>query len=76
LEKPEDVFTDGRFGPGEVGLVGFSVVSFMIKAGGPNKFGRFIARLQSGANMAAAVKAVYPPADLKNLGNAYLGSLK
>ena len=76
LTRPEDVFTDGRFGPGEVGPVGFSLVSFMIKAGGPNKFGQFIARLQSGSSMAAAVAAVYPPADLSNLGTAYLNSLK
>ncbi|MDA1164395.1 MAG: hypothetical protein O3B13_14965 [Planctomycetota bacterium] len=76
LEKPEDVFTDGRFGPGDVGPIGYSLVSFMIKAGGANKFGQFIARLQSGSNMAAAVKAVYPPADLANLGTAYLSSLQ
>jgi len=75
IERPEDVFTDGRFGPGEIGPVGYSVVSFMIKAGGPRKFGQFIARLQSGANMNAAVSAVYAT-DLKNLGTAYLGSLR
>jgi hypothetical protein len=76
LTRPDEVFTDGRFGPGEVGPIGYSVVSFMIKAGGPQKFGQFIARLQSGANMAAAVAAVYPPADLSSLGTAYLNSLK
>lgn len=76
LDRPEDVFTDGRFGPGELGPVGYSVVSFMIKAGGPGKFGQFISRLQSGASMVAAVKSVYPPADLKSLGTAYLSSLQ
>lgn len=75
IERPEDVFTDGRFGPGEVGPVGYSVVSFMIKAGGGRKFGQFISRLQSGANMRAAATAVYST-DLKSLGTAYLNSLR
>lgn len=75
LDRPEDVFTDGRFGPGEIGPVGYSIVSFMIRGGGPNKFGQFIKRLQSGANVAAAVSSVYST-DLKSLGTAYLTSLK
>lgn len=75
LDRPEDIFTDGRFGPGEVGPVGFSVVKFMISAGGPRKFGQFISRLQSGANIRAAVTAVYST-DLKSLGTAYLNSLR
>lgn len=75
IERPEDVFTNGRFGPGDVGPVGYSLVKFMIKAGGASKFGNFITRLQSGSNVSAAVKAVYPPADLKNLGSAFLTSL-
>jgi hypothetical protein len=75
IERPEDVFTDGRFGPGEVGPVGYSVVSFMIKAGGGRKFGQFISRLHSGANMNAATTAVYST-DLKSLGTAYLNSLR
>jgi hypothetical protein len=75
LERPEDLFTDGRFGPGEVGPVGYSIVKFMMKAGGPRKFGQFISRLQSGANMRAAVTAVYST-DLKSFGTAYLNSLR
>jgi mono/diheme cytochrome c family protein len=75
IEKPEDVFTDGRFGPGDIGPIGYTLVNFMIKAGGASKFGRFVAQLQSGANVAASVKAVYPPADLKALGSSYLQSL-
>ena len=75
INRPEDVFTDGQFGPGDVGPVGYSLVSFMIKAGGPRKFGQFIDRLQSGANMRAAVTAVYST-DLKSLGTAYGANLK
>ncbi len=75
ITRPEDVFTDGQFGPGDIGPVGYSLVSFMIKAGGPRKFGQFIDRLQSGANVRAAVTAVYAT-DLKSLGTAYGASLK
>lgn len=75
INRPEDVFTDGQFGPGDVGPVGYSLVSFMIKAGGPRKFGQFIDRLQSGTNMRAAVTAVYST-DLKSLGTAYGANLK
>lgn len=75
LEKPEDIFTDGRFGPGDVGPIGYTLVDYMIKNGGAPRFGRFVGQLQSGSNVAAAVKAVYPPADLKALGSAYLQSL-
>ena len=70
IQKPEDVFADGRFGPGQVGPVGYSIVKFMIKAGGGPKFGRMIGQLQSGSNLAAAVKAVYQT-DLKQLATAY-----
>ncbi|MFT5093111.1 MAG: hypothetical protein ACI93T_001936, partial [Porticoccaceae bacterium] len=38
-------------------------------------FGQFISRLQSGANIRAAVTAVYST-DLKSLGTAYGASLK
>ena len=75
LEKPEDVFASGKFSPTQIGPVGYSLVDFMLKAGGTPKFGRFIRSLQSGSNVAAAVKAAYPPADLKALGTAYLRSL-
>jgi len=75
LDAPENVFTDGRFGPGDVGPIGFTLVDFMIRSGGPPKFGQFIARLQSDPNVGAAVKAVYPPTDLKSLGTAYLASV-
>ncbi len=72
---PAEIFDNGRFGPGDIGPVGYTLVSFMLKNGGTQKFGRFVGQLRGGSSVAAAVRAVYPPADLKALGTAYLQSL-
>jgi negative regulator of replication initiation len=75
IQKPDDVFANGNFGPGDVGPVGYTLVKYMIKAGGAPNFGKFIRALQSGSNMPAAVKSVYN-ADLKALGTGYLQTFK
>lgn len=75
ISGPEDVFSSAQFGPSDIGPVGYTLVKYMIDSGGASRFGRFILQLQSGASVAAAVKAVYPPADLKALGTGYLQSL-
>ena len=72
---PEDVFLSAQFGPSDIGPVGYTLVKYMIDSGGASRFGRFILQLQSGASVSAAVKSVYPPADLKALGTGYLQSL-
>ncbi|MBI1312473.1 hypothetical protein GC176_14370 [bacterium] len=72
---PGEIFDNGRFGPSEIGPVGYTLVSFMLKNGGAQKFGRFVAQLRGGSAVAAAVRTVYPPADLNALGTAYLQSL-
>jgi hypothetical protein len=71
IQKPDDVFANGNFGPSDVGPVGYTLVNYMIKAGGAPNFGKFIRALQSGSNVPAAVKQVYN-ADLKALGTGYL----
>ena len=75
IEKPQDLFADGTFAPSQIGAVGYSLVSYMRKAGGAAKFGRFVRRLQAGDNVTAAVKSVYR-ADLRALATAFLGSLR
>lgn len=72
---PGEIFDNGRFGPSEIGPVGYTLVSFMLKNGGTQKFGRLVGQLRGGSAIAAAVRAVYPPADLNALGTAYLQSL-
>jgi len=73
IQQPGEVFSD-RFGPGDIGPIGYTLVEFMIRNGGAPKFGQFVSRLQGGAQPAAAVNAVYA-ADLPALGTAYLQSV-
>ncbi|MFP6765416.1 MAG: c-type cytochrome domain-containing protein, partial [Planctomycetaceae bacterium] len=75
ISGPEDVFSTAQFGPSDIGPVGYTLVKYMIDTGGASRFGRFILQLQSGASVSAAVKAVYPPADLRALGTGYLQDL-
>ena len=74
IAKPEDIFGNGTFSPGEVGPIGFTLVDFMLKRGGPKNFGEFVRKIQSGSNAEAALKAVYN-ADGKTLAQAYANSL-
>lgn len=73
IQQPDEVFSD-RFGPADVGPIGYTLVEFMIRNGGAPKFGQFVSRMQSGTPTAAAVKAVYA-ADLPALGTAYLQAI-
>ena len=75
LGKPEDLFADGTFSPRQVGAVGYTLVSYMIKAGGGGRFVRFVRNLQNGTAVAASVKAIYAPTDLKRLAISYVQSL-
>ncbi len=75
LSKPEDLFADGTFSPQQVGAVGYTLVTFMIKAGGGNRFVKFVGNLQNGTGVAGSVKAIYAPTDLKRLASAYVRSL-
>ncbi|MBQ18575.1 MAG: hypothetical protein CMJ65_15785 [Planctomycetaceae bacterium] len=75
LTKPEDLFADGTFSPAQIGAVGYTLVAFMTKAGGNNRFVRFVGNLQKGTGVAASIKAVYAPTDLKRLAAAYVQSL-
>ena len=74
IDKPEDVFANGTFAPGEVGPIGFTLVNFMMTRGGPNNFGQFVRALQSGDGPEAAIKKVYNT-DGKSLALAYGNSL-
>jgi hypothetical protein len=74
INKPEDVFANGTFAPGEVGPVGFTLVNFMLTRGGPANFGKFVGNLQGGDGPEAALKKVYG-ADGKTLALAYSNSL-
>jgi hypothetical protein len=72
--SPEDIFAEGTFSPASVGPVGYTLVGYIIEQGGEQNFVRLVQQLQGGADMAAAVQAVYQ-SDLPTLARAYIGSL-
>jgi len=71
LQKPEDVFVDGKFSPADIGAVGYTLVDYMMSVRGGQRFGRFIQALQKGASVNAAVKSVYAPSDTWALARSY-----
>ncbi|MBW3540274.1 MAG: hypothetical protein KY476_08385 [Planctomycetes bacterium] len=75
LARPEDLFANGQFSPAAVGAVGYTLVEFMLNAGGPAKFGQFIRALESGQPIAAAANTVYG-ASLSNLATAYFATVQ
>lgn len=74
LRRPEDVFSDGQFSPGTIGAVGYTLVEYMLSAGGQARFGQFIGQLRSGRDTAAAMRQVYR-SDLDAVARSYLGQL-
>lgn len=74
IRQPQDVFSDGQFSPGTIGAVGYTLVDFMLDAGGSAKFGQFIAQLRSGQDTAAAMRQVYQ-SDLNAVARSYLQRL-
>ncbi|MBI5761408.1 MAG: hypothetical protein HZA46_23105 [Planctomycetales bacterium] len=74
IEKPSDVFTDGTFSSGDLGPVGFTLVTHMIQVGSEAKFAQFLNQLASNGNLASTLKDVYN-ADTTQLATSYIGSL-
>lgn len=73
VQNPVDIFKAGTFGPGEVGAVGFSLTSYMLKNGGSARFARLIRTLKAGTDMQTAIRNVYQT-DLRTLGTAFRSS--
>ena len=71
---PETMFVEGTFSAAEVGPVGCTLVEFLLKREKQNQFGQFVQKLQSGATVDAAIKAVYRM-DSKSLALAFASSL-
>lgn len=74
IETPEEIFEKGKFSSADLGPIGYTLVQYMITAGGPNKLDAFVEKMQGGMEQGAAIKTVYN-ADLKVLGAAYFQSL-
>jgi hypothetical protein len=75
LDKPQEVFADGKFSPSDLSPVGYSLVNFMLKeGGGDRKFVQFIDQMSSGKKLPEALAAVYN-ADPVKLATAYMNGL-
>ena len=74
LQNPAEVFNNGQFSPADVGPIGYALVSFLLKQGGPAAFGQLVGRFQNGDAPDAALRAAYRT-DARQLGTAFLQSL-
>ncbi len=75
LEKPDDLFNDGKFSPTDMAPIGYTLVSFMIKEAGVPKFANFIDALRTGNDLKTAVGNAYKPATTQALAIGYLSSI-
>ncbi|MFG0335391.1 MAG: c-type cytochrome domain-containing protein, partial [Maioricimonas sp. JB049] len=74
LGDPEDVFAEGTFSPSTTGPVGYTLVRYMLSAGGTARFVRFVNSIVQGQSTAASARAVYQ-SGLDALARAYLKNL-
>ncbi|MFQ5731222.1 MAG: c-type cytochrome domain-containing protein [Planctomycetaceae bacterium] len=72
--KPEAIFANGTFAPGDVGAVGFTLVDFLLRGGQAGKFSQFLNSLHRGTSMKATLKNVYQ-ADVVAVARGYMRSL-
>lgn len=70
IESPEAIFQDGKFGPAAIGPIGYTLVDFLMKNGGPARFGQFISKMQASGKLNDALTEVYG-GNAKALGTAY-----
>lgn len=75
LEKPDDLFGEGKFSPADMAPIGFTLVTFMVREGTLPKFVQFVNTLQTGTDLKTAVNNVYKPASTQSLALGYLNAL-
>lgn len=75
LEKPDDLFGEGKFSPADMAPIGFTLVTFMIREGTLPKFVQFVNTLQTGTDLKTAINNVYKPASTQSLALGYLNAL-
>ncbi len=74
VARPQEVFDDGSFTPGERDSVGHALAGFMMKAN-EVKYVQFTSELQKGTSLADASRKVYRQSPAQ-LGTAFMRSLK
>lgn len=75
VQKPEDVFVEGTFKPGDVPVVGMQLVEFLISHGGEQKFSQFVREVQGGTPVDKSLQNVYR-SDPATIGRAFLASVR
>lgn len=70
IANPADVFNDGQFSPADIGPIGYVLVEFLLKQGGPAAFGQLVRRFQAGDNAAEAIRTAYRT-DPRQLATAF-----
>jgi hypothetical protein len=73
IANPADVFNDGQFSPADVGPIGYVLVEFLLKQGGPAAFGQLVRRFQAGDNTPDAIRTAYRT-DARQLATAFAAS--
>lgn len=74
--QPDELFNDASYSPGTVGAMGYTLVEYMLTAGGgPAKFVPFVKALEGGQSPVAALKAVYNT-DPPQIARGYAASLR
>lgn len=74
LGDAADVFNGGQFSPADAGPIGYMLVEFLLKNGGPAKFGRLVQRFQANDKPAQAIQTAYN-VDARTLGVSFVSSL-
>jgi hypothetical protein len=72
ITNPGEIFNDGQFSPADIGPIGYVLVEFLLKQGGPGPFGQLVRRFQAGDNAQEAIRAAYRT-DPRQLATAFAG---
>jgi hypothetical protein len=59
IGKPEEIFANGTFPPGDLAPVSYTLVSHMLKLRGEPQFVQFLDQLRHGKDVNQALQAVY-----------------
>jgi len=75
MDSPDNMFDNGSLTPAEVGPVGFTIVSLLLKSGTPAQFMQFVNRLAGGEELDRVLQSVYRER-ARSFSNSWLRSLK
>ncbi len=70
IGKPEEIFANGTFPPGDLAPVSYTLVSHMLKLRGEPQFVQFLDQLRQGKDVNQALLAVYS-VDMAGLAQSY-----